>query len=217
MTAPSDLDPLEATRRERLNLCDYLNTLTDQQWDVQSLCAAWTVKDVVAHLTTATRTTLRGMAVGMIRARGDFDRMERDRARILAEQSTPWELIAALRATAGSSSRAPFASVLDPLLDVLVHGQDIARPLGQERTMPPERAVPALHHAVTSRWYGARSRLDGLRVEATDADWESGDGQVAVAGPAADLLLVATGRPAGLDGLQGPGMAVLTARLAPQP
>lgn len=90
-----------------------------------------------------------------------LDRMERDRARILAEQSTPRELIAALRATAGSSSRAPFASVVDPLLDVLVHGQDIARPLRRERSMPPDRAVAAVQHAVTSRWYGTTSRLEG--------------------------------------------------------
>lgn len=216
MHAATDLDVLEATRQERLDLCSDLDTLDHREWHTRSLCADWTVKDVVAHLTTATTTTVRDMAIGMVRARGDFDRMERDRARSIAERSTPQDLVAALRTTAGSSSRAPLTSIFDPLLDVLVHGQDIARPLGRQRPMPLERAVPALDHAVNSRWYGTRRRLAGVRVEATDADWRWGDADLVVAGPVADLLLVATGRPAGLAGLRGSGLTMLAERLPRQ-
>lgn len=57
MTAEPAFDALEATRRERLDLCDHLDTLGPEQWQVPSLCDGWTVKDVVAHLTTSTRTT----------------------------------------------------------------------------------------------------------------------------------------------------------------
>lgn len=214
MNARLAFDPLEATRRERLELCDHLDALTMEQWQVPSLCDGWTAKDVVAHLTTSTRTTFWDLAVGMIRARGDFDRMERERALALSEQFSPEELVARFRETAGSASRAPFANPLDPLLDVLVHGQDMTRPLHQSRSMAPERAVPALEHAVTSRWYGAKARFGGLRIQATDASWMAGNGQLRVAGPVADLMLVATGRPAGLPALEGSGVAVLADRLA---
>jgi hypothetical protein len=46
---PDDID--SAVRTERLNLCDYLDGLDDSGWTVQSLCSAWTVREVVAHLT----------------------------------------------------------------------------------------------------------------------------------------------------------------------
>lgn len=214
MPEPSAPDLLEATRRERLELCGFLDMLTPQQWQAASLCPGWTVMDVVAHLTTSTRTGIRDMAVGMIRARGDFDRMEHGRAVALSRTTTPQELVGMLRDTAGSAARAPFTSPVDPLLDVLVHGQDVSRPLGRPRPMAPGRAVPALDHAVASRWYGARERFVGLRLDATDADWAHGDGDRIVSGPVADLLLVATGRPAGLPVLVGSGTTVLADRLA---
>ena len=40
---------------ERLDLADLLDTLDDLEWRAQSLCAGWTVRDVVAHLTLADR------------------------------------------------------------------------------------------------------------------------------------------------------------------
>lgn len=61
------------------------------------------------------------------------------------------EIIAMLRETAGSPRRAPGAALLDPLLDTIVHGQDVARPLGIARPMPVEQTVAALEHARTSR------------------------------------------------------------------
>ena len=69
-----------AVRAERLRLGDYLTDLDAADWDVRSLCTAWTVREVVAHLTTATRATIRSLLVHAIKARGNFDRMEADQA-----------------------------------------------------------------------------------------------------------------------------------------
>ena len=80
--------------------------------------------------------------------------------------------------------------------------------------MAAPRAVPALQHAATSRFYGARKRFRGIRLTATDADWTLGDGSLQVHGPVSDLLLVATGRPAGLQNLTGDGLPTVTERLA---
>ncbi len=35
---------------ERADLADFLATLSPQDWETQSLCSKWTVKDVVAHV-----------------------------------------------------------------------------------------------------------------------------------------------------------------------
>ncbi|NRQ40272.1 maleylpyruvate isomerase family mycothiol-dependent enzyme [Nonomuraea sp. NN258] len=202
-----------AVEAERLSLCALLEKLDDAEWATPSLCSGWTVRDVAAHLTTTTRTTPLSMVTGMIRARGDFHRMTDRRARARAAAATPAELVTLLRESAASARRMPGSGPLDPLVDLLVHGQDIARPLGRDRPMPRAAAVAALSYVAGNRFYHAPERLDGLRLVASDAPWTSGDGQE-VRGTAADLLLVATGRPAGLAGLSGPGLDVLTARMS---
>ncbi|GAB3156719.1 hypothetical protein GCM10027161_63890 [Microbispora hainanensis] len=93
-----------------------------------------------------------------------------------------------------------------------VHGQDIARPLHRDRPLPAGPAVAALTYVAGDRFYDAPARLADLHLVATDVDWTSGSGQE-ISGTAGDLLLIATGRPAGLAGLSGPGMDVLTARM----
>ena len=55
-------------------------------------------------------------------------------------------------------------------------------------------------------------RLRGLRLVASDAAWERGDG-LELRGPVESLLLVSTGRPAGLAGLDGPGLELAVSRL----
>lgn len=148
-----------------------------------------------------------------IRARGDFDRVAADMARERALRYSPAELVAQLRETAGQPRRFPMSSPLDPLTDILVHGQDIARPLGRERPMPIERVLPVLEHVWTSFFYGTRKRFAGLRFIACDAKWSAGDGAREVCGPAGDLLLLLTGRRAALPGLTGDGVAEAAARL----
>ena len=192
---------------ERLDLCDFLETLDDRDWQVRSLCAEWTVHDVLAHLTLSHRQTLRATLAHAVLARGSFDAAEAMWAQEIAAEHTPAELIALLRSTAAVDHRVPLSGPLDPLTDVLVHWQDIARPLGHRREMQPDRVRPALEHVWTSGFYGRAARVfAGLRVVATDADWTNGDGGPEVRGPIGDLLLLATGRPAGLDALVGPGL-----------
>lgn len=163
-----------AVEAERLSLCELLDGLDDEQWRAPSLCAGWTVREVVAHLTTPTRTSLPAMVLGMARARGDFHRMADRDARRRSARSTPQELVAQLRETAGSPRRMPGSSPVDPLVDVLVHGQDVCRPLGLARPVPVEAARVALAHVSTSTFHGAPARFEGLRLVATDSAWTHG-------------------------------------------
>jgi hypothetical protein len=107
---------------------------------------------------------------------------------------------------------------LEPLIDVLVHGQDIALPLGRPRAVPVDAATTAATRVWTVGWplrtaFAARRRLAGLRLVATDVDWSVGEGDE-VAGPIDALLLLLTGRTAALGRLAGPGVARLPAREA---
>ncbi|GAA4700401.1 maleylpyruvate isomerase family mycothiol-dependent enzyme [Pseudonocardia yuanmonensis] len=202
-----------AVRTERLNLCGFLDGLDDADWDVQSLCTAWRVREVVAHLTVTTRATIRFVLVQAIRARGSFDRMEVTVARERAARFTPAELVAQLRESADSSRRFPGSGPMDPLMDLVIHAQDIARPLGRPYPTSPAVALPSLVYVAGSRFLGGPKRVTGLELVATDAEWSGGQGP-AVHGTVVDLLLVASGRPAGLAGLSGPGMDLLARRLA---
>lgn len=214
MTAePAAFDALDAVRTERLALCDVLDTFDASQWSTASLCDGWTVAEVVAHLTTSTRTGFREMMTSMIKARFDFDRAEADRAREIAGEHEAAALVQWLRVDAGSSKHAPGSSTLDQLLDVIVHAQDISRPLGVEHLVVPARAIPALEHALASRWYGAKKRFADVRLAASDTAWTSGAGERTVEAPLADLLLLATGRPAGLDTATGDAVELVAARL----
>ena len=190
-----------------------LDTLSPSDWDTPSLCPAWTVREVVAHLTLRPNALEPDQSV--IAARADFDRMNADMARARAGQFGPDELVQQLRDHAASTRRTPFSSPLDPLTDVIVHAQDIARPLGRTHPMVPDHVVPALTHAATSRWYGGTKRFAGVRLVATDTDWSLGTDDDEVRGTAGVLLLAATGRSIAYPELNGPGVEALVRRLSP--
>ncbi|MEU2177921.1 maleylpyruvate isomerase family mycothiol-dependent enzyme [Nocardia sp. NPDC019219] len=209
-----DLDMITMwTRAERLGLADFLDDLDDHEWTAESLCPGWTVHDVLAHLTLSNRVTLGATIAGIVRARGDWNRMTERMARERARRYSPTELVGQLREGAAWTRRAPGAGALDPLVDTMIHGQDIARPLGRRYVMPVEQAVVGLEHVLRSRFYGSQKRLRGIRLVATDAEWSSGTGTTEISGPLSDLLLVATGRAAGLAGLTGTGVERLTSAL----
>jgi len=201
-----------ALKAERHRLCDFLEDLEDTDWTTRSLCSAWNVREVVAHLTTTTRATVGSVALAAVRARGSFDRMTADVARDRAARFSPVELVQQLRGSAESSRRMPGSGPMDPLMDVLVHGQDIARPLGRCHPVRTDVVMPVLTYVAANRMLGGPKRLDGLELVATDVSWLSGEGPE-VRGSASDLLLVATGRRAGLTGLTGSGVELLAERL----
>jgi uncharacterized protein (TIGR03083 family) len=97
-------------------------------------------------------------------------------------------------------------------MDLVVHGQDVARPLGRRYVSSPEVVAACLAYVATNRFLGAPRRLAGVRLVSTDTGWTLGEG-AELRGPDEDLLLVASGRPAGLDALEGPGRDVVVGRL----
>jgi uncharacterized protein (TIGR03083 family) len=203
-----------AIDRERLDLADLLDDLSEQEWAQQSLCTGWRVRDVAAHLALA-QMPVGAATAAAVRSRGNFHRMIRDSA--LRHAAVPTARLAdEIRGMVGSRRHAPGITDMEPLLDVLVHGQDIAVPLGRARPMPPVAAAAAATRVWTYRWplstvWRAPARLAGLELVATDTDWSAGAG-TRVEGPIQALLLLLTGRTgAAMAGLAGPGARQLAA------
>ena len=146
-------------------------------------------------------------------ARGNPDRMIRDVS--IARGQRPTELIVAdLRGVIGSRRLAPTTFWRDPLLDILVHAHDIARPLGIDVSTPTDAARVAADWAWRRRFpFFPGRRLRGFRLVADDVDWSRGSGEE-ISGPVTALLLVSTGRAAGLLDLDTRSADLLGARFA---
>ena len=199
--------------RERTELADLLDTFTEAEWHTPSLCTDWRVREVAAHLTLA-HTSLRDGIRPALRAGGGFNRMiyatAVEQAKLPVEEYAP-----RIRAMVGSRRKAPFISDLEPMLDALVHGQDMIVPLGRSREMPREAAAVSAQRAWDMSWpFRVKKRLRGFRLVASDHPWSVGEGRV-VEGRVQTLLMLVTGRDVVLPELSGPGADELRRRLQP--
>lgn len=210
------MDDLDAVWRaidtERARLADVLDGLNDGEWETPSLCEGWRVRDVVAHVTLAHMRPGQ-LLVEALRARGSYDRMVHDSA-VRKAAAPPEQLVAELRKMVGTRRKLVGISARESLIDVLVHEQDIALPLGLALPMPLEAATEAADRVWNTPWplsvaFHVRRRVQGLRLVADDVEWSAGAGAV-VQGPVEALLLLMTGRTgAARDRLRGPGAALL--------
>ena len=200
----NDVWPL--VHAERAALIADLGSLDDSAWDQPSLCAGWTVHDVVAHLVDVARSTRLGFAVDMVRAGFDFDR-QNTRGIERARGGSPGETLQRLREAATRTST-PIAPMDTRLVEEVVHGEDIRRPLGITHAYAQEAAVRSLRQQVrtSTTFGGAKELVAGVRLVVTDADFTLGDGPE-VAGPALALLLSVSGRAIAVNELDGPGLA----------
>jgi hypothetical protein len=96
--------------------------------------------------------------------------------------------------------------------EIVVHGEDIRRPLGLGHHFA-EGALVAVadNYTKTNLLIGSKRRIAGLRLRASDCDWVHGDGPD-VSGPLASLILAMAGRTAAQDDLAGDGLATLKGR-----
>lgn len=193
---------------ERAALIDDLSHLDGERWEEPSLCDGWTVHDVVAHLVDTARTTRLGFVLRLAQARFDFDRqntqgVERERG------ASPQETLERFRQVASRTSTPP-GSLASRLVEEVVHGEDIRRPLGIVHAYPLEAVVRSLRYqARTPASFGGAKELTArFRFTATDADLSVGDGPE-VSGTALSLLLAMSGRRAASNDLFGPGAPAL--------
>jgi uncharacterized protein (TIGR03083 family) len=206
---PADIWP--TIHAERKALVADLGGLSDAQWQTPSLCAGWTVQQALGHMLAATRKTQLSFFLNLASAGFKFDKMVADDvARETA--GTPAQTLAAFEGQVGSTTHPP-GPVETWLGETIIHGEDIRRPLGISHTYAPEGVVRVLDSYKKSNLIiGAKKRIAGLRLSATDMDWSTGTGPE-VSGPAVSLALAMTGRRAGLDDLTGEGVTTLSSRM----
>jgi len=199
---------------ERAQMADTWTGLSVPQWAAPSWCQGWSVQDTAGHIVAAAEQTPVNFYKEMTAAGFKFNVFTDRGARSLAAIG-PDELARRLRARTSTTNHPP-APVLAMLGEIVVHGQDIRRPLGLPRVIPSERAETSLNFLTgkVPRGFVTKDRLAGLALSATDVPFSSGSG-AQVTGPAEALLLVLTGRPVALADLSGDGVAVLRGRISP--
>jgi uncharacterized protein (TIGR03083 family) len=197
---------LAALADERRALADQLEPLTPEQWEVQSLCSAWTVKGVAVHLLPGAGTGTGEFLRAVVRARGNVHRASEALNEKYTAAMTTAEVVAALRDRAEDRWAPPVLGIIGPYSDALIHGEDIRVPLGLTDDRAPDRWQPTLDFLVgrKARTGFVDGRVPDLWYQATDTEWQHGTADV-VSGPAGALALALTGRTARLDELDGPG------------
>ncbi|MGC0327325.1 uncharacterized protein (TIGR03083 family) [Streptomyces sp. SAI-170] len=193
-----------AVRTTRLRIADLLEELAPAEWEQESLCRGWRVRDVAGHLALVPTISTWDMVAVAPRARFNPDRINTVLARRHGDRD-PADLITAIRAHADTRRTARVLDTRNALFDAIVHSQDIALPLARRFPVPAEHSREGLRRVWAMGWpFHAERHLAGFTLRATDTDWTVGDGPE-IAGPALALLLLSTGRTACLDALQGAG------------
>ena len=195
---------------ERAALAEDLAGLSDEQWRATSLCSDWSVRRVVGHLTATAKMTPWGFLGGFAKSGFSFNRF----ANVAIDKNLGPGNVATLsnfRAVENLTTSPP-GPKQSWLGEVIVHAEDIRRPLGITHTYDPEAVVEvAEFYRCSNALIGTKSRIVGLSLIATDASFRHGDG-AEVAGPMMSLLMAMTGRSAACADLTGPGVAQLQAR-----
>ncbi|MFC4375201.1 maleylpyruvate isomerase family mycothiol-dependent enzyme [Nocardia halotolerans] len=196
---------------ERAALADDLADLTDEQWHRPSLCGSWTIEEVLAHLTAAASTGRVRWATSVLAARFDFDE-HNDRRKADQLGRTPAETLARFTAIIPSTTAAS-GHTAAWLGEVVVHAQDIRRPLGLN-SAPTVEAATAVAEFFAGRDFTvpSRTRTAGLCLAASDGPFTHGTGPL-VSGTTIALTMAMAGRLDYCDDLSGPGVARLRDRI----
>ena len=203
-------DPWPQIHAEREALAGDLATVPDEQWATPSLCAGWSVRDVLGHMTATAKMTPPAFLAAMAAAGFRFNTMA---ARGVARETagTPADGLAEFRRYIQATSHPP-GPTATWLSETVVHGTDIRRPLGLTRDYPEPTLVGVADFVKrTNTLLGARKRAEGLGLRATDVTWATGSGPE-VSGPLLSLIMALTGRQAVLADLSGDGVAILRER-----
>jgi uncharacterized protein (TIGR03083 family) len=195
---------------ERTALAADLAPLSEDQWSTTSLCAQWTVRDVVAHMAGTAQITPASFFPKLIGSGFSFDRLQA-------------KGIAANLGTSDADTLSHFESIITSekrppgpkdtiLAETIIHSEDIRRALGIAHQYPTDAVVELADFFKGSNLIiGTKNRISGLRLTATDTEWAHGNGPE-VSGPMLSLLMAMTGRKAVLGDLTGDGVGTLRER-----
>ncbi len=195
---------------EHADLIALTRLLTADQWAEPSLCMGWTVRDVVVHTAwhihrdrkAIVGFLLKSALAGSTKAIADQIARDGDRSN---DSLIEWV------ASPGHIDRVNLG-------EMMIHQQDVRRPLGLNREIPEDRLTRILDISLTRSGSmtlvpASRKNSQGLRFVATDMAWSSGEGEE-VRGTGEAILMAISGRRSAVDDLEGSGANVLASRMA---
>lgn len=193
---------------EQAEFVALLRQLSEQDWSRASLCRGWSVRDVVTHIAIHTHTGDLERVIQVARARFSETRHIREYAHLTTGELVEW--LGSTPTLSGSSN------MRIQLAELVVHHQDVRRPLGLPRTIVPTRLTLLLDAALTRTGSASvafsRHRSRGIRLVATDIEWSAGRGPEAL-GPAEAIYMALNGRGQAVADLTGPGATLLAGRV----
>jgi uncharacterized protein (TIGR03083 family) len=195
---------------ERAALVDDLTGQPHVDWTTPSPCDGWDVRDVVAHPAATATMSRWTFAKEFLRAGFSPERIV-ERQINAARRHCATESLSALRSAIYCTASPPQPTITR-VIEIVVHGEDIRRPLHINHDYLTAHIADALRYLAHSHGFGSKTRMNGLELRATDANISVGDGQ-RIEGPAVSLLLAASGRRAALPDLSGPGCQMLAQRM----
>jgi uncharacterized protein (TIGR03083 family) len=206
------MDTWTSIKNGREALGEYLAQLTPEDWNKPSLCAGWTVKDVAAHMLVIP-TMSKGQVFGaFLRSGFNLDKMN---AKLVQQQTAEMsgaEIAAKTRSSASSQGMPPGLKLPGVFNELAIHAADISEAVGKPFDLPTADYVACLEHLKDVQpVFGAKQRIAGLQLQASDSEWSTGSGPN-VSGPSKQLLLAMAGRRSAINNLTGEGLATLRSR-----
>src|SRR5215468_6950584 len=187
----ADIDVWATIDGERDALASDLSSCSPDAWATASLCDDWTIEEVVAHMIATSQMSAPKFFVKFTGSGFSLPKMQAKD--IAAERgANPAETLSKFKGRVDSRGRPP--GPVDTMLgEVMVHSEDIRRPLGIAHTYPTDALARVADFYVKSNLViGGKRRVDGVTLQATDIDWSHGSGP-AVSGPILDIVLATTG------------------------
>lgn len=173
-------------------LADAVEAQPESIADAPSLCAGWTVRHVVAHMTMAARYDGAAFMDELAAAGHDFDVLSESIAR--RDGDLPFEsLLDDLRSETMAGWEPPGGGAAGALSHAVIHGLDITAATDLPRTASDEATCMVLStlSAGVAQHFGID--VTNCSLSATDLDWKYGTGEV-IEAPAANLVLALAGR-----------------------
>jgi uncharacterized protein (TIGR03083 family) len=203
-------DIWRAIQDERRALATDLKALREDEWSRPSLCTQWTVRDALAHMTATAKITPAAFFGKMLGSGFSLTRLQ---AKDIATErgDSPADALARFESVLTSRSHPPGPA--DTMLgETIIHAEDIRRALGLRHEYPTGAVVQVADFFKGSNLIiGAKNRIAGLALRATDAEWSHGTGPT-VSGPVLSLVMAMTGREVPDGELSGEGAVTLRAR-----
>jgi len=204
------MDIWPTVHAERKALAADLRGRGDEDWAKPSLCGSWTVRDVLAHMTSAAKLTPPAFFGKVIGSGFSFDKVQ-DKGVAAQLGATPADTLANFESVVNSVKHPPGPNQTW-LGEVIVHSEDIRRALAISHQYPTDAVVTvADFYKGSNLLIGSKRRISGLMLRATDTERKHGTAPE-LSGPILSLVMAMTGRKVAIDDLTGEGVETLRSR-----